>query len=156
MLDESVADEKDSAACAQRNPGLRVAIGQGSETLIKTLEPSNRDGAVSLRKRLQRRVELRFNSELRRNSTKLNYFVSNGQRGEELGPLQRRGLVRQYHEPLSQSSATPATASVASRRTSRKVSSSSRCARNAGKSGGSSRNESAPAAQPTKTAGAKL
>ena len=119
MLDESVADEKDLAACAQRNRGLRVAIGQGSETLIKTLEPSNRDGAVSLRKRLQRRVELRSNSELRRNSTKLNYFVSNGQRGEELGPLQRRGLVRQYHEPpmirLSQSSATPATASVASR-----------------------------------------
>jgi hypothetical protein len=55
---------------------------------------------MSLRKRLQRRVELRCKTELGGNATKLDDFAPNGERCEELSALRRLGLVRQRGQTL--------------------------------------------------------
>ena len=68
--------------------------------MIKTIKPCNRGGVVSLRKRLQRRVEVRGETKLEGNATKLDDFAANGERSEELGALQRLSLVRQCDQTL--------------------------------------------------------
>ena len=57
MLHERIADEKDAGAFVQYQQGLRIRFCQGGKT-IKALKQCNRGRAISLRKGLQRRVEI--------------------------------------------------------------------------------------------------
>ena len=83
MLDQRIADEKDPGALVQYKESLRVRFCQGGEAIIKAVKPRNRGGAVSLRKGLQRRVEIRCKTELGGNATKLDDFAAYGERCEE-------------------------------------------------------------------------
>jgi hypothetical protein len=84
----------------QYKQGLRVRFCQGGEATIKALKPCNGGGAVSLRKGLQRRVEIRCKTELGGNATKLDDFAAKRERREELSASQRLGLVRHCDQTL--------------------------------------------------------
>jgi hypothetical protein len=170
MLYERVADEKDPGAFVQYHQGLRVRFCQGGKAMIKALKPRNRGGAISLRKGLERGVEIRCKTELGGNATKLDDFAAKRERRDELSALQRLGLVRHCdqtfvdaafpigRQPPDISCRQPAeiTQAVASRRRSRKVSSKSRSTRNAGESGGSNRKDRAATPAPAMIASAEL
>src|ERR1700722_20816292 len=100
MLHERIADEKDPGAFVQYQQGLRVRFRQGGKATIKALKPRNRVGSISLRKGLQRRVEIRCKTELGGKATKLDDFAAKRERREELTALQRLSLVRHRDQTL--------------------------------------------------------
>ena len=71
MPDESVADRKNPAALAQHKGGLRIGLAEGGKLLIECGQPCVCGSDVSLRKGLERRVELRDQAELRRDEAKV-------------------------------------------------------------------------------------
>ena len=64
MLHQHIADEKDSGAFLQYQQGLRVRFCWGGEPTIEALKLCNCGGAISLRKGLQRGVEIRCKTAL--------------------------------------------------------------------------------------------
>src|SRR5215813_4106468 len=95
MLDERITDEEDPGTFVKYHQRLRVRFRQGGKAMIKTFKPCNRGGAVSLRKRHQRRVEIRRQTELGSSAAKVDDFAADGERGEEPSTVRGLGLVRQ-------------------------------------------------------------
>src|SRR5580658_6120511 len=94
MLHERIAAEKDPGALVPCRQGLRVRFCQGGKATIEALKPCNRGGAISLRKGLQRRVEIRCKTEVGGHATKLDDSAAKRERREKLSALHRLGLLR--------------------------------------------------------------
>src|ERR1700722_9504468 len=98
MSDQSVADRENAATRSLDKRCLRVALPECGKPLIECGQLRGCSNAVSLRKGLERQVELRDQAQLRCEVAKADDVGPDRQCRQELRPLQRIGLVRQSRE----------------------------------------------------------
>ena len=77
---------------------VRLRVGPRREAVLQLRKLCSSRGAIALRQRSERSVELRPESPRGRNVAKVNDRRTHGKRSEKLRALQRVGLVRQCRE----------------------------------------------------------